>query len=237
MQSRSSLYAIGFTTVLSLVCTLALTGLSQALHDRQVRNEQLEEKVNVLAVLEVVTDPGALPAETVEAEYADHVEREERTVVLRVPGDGEPRERTRTIVVYTYKGDAVGQPRARAFVVDGMGLWGPMKGLVAVEPDPDARQQDAPMLRIRGVRFYQHQETPGLGGRIAEPDIMRRFRDKRIVGANGEPGIRITPEGEADEDNEIDGITGATLTCQNVQTFVTDDIQAFLEAMKPKQPQ
>ena len=207
MQSRGSSYAVIFTTVLSLICAVLLTGLSQALAERQERNRSLDEKKNIVDVLGIVKDIAAAPAADIEEAYEKSVQKDEK--------DG--------VVLYTYTG--ADGPQAYAFVVAGMGLWAPVKGVLAVEPDLET---------IRGVRFYKHEETPGLGGRIEEAGFTSRFVRKSIVGPNGVGGIRIVPP-PAKAINEVDAISGATLTCDAVEKFVTEDILAFLNVMQPKE--
>ena len=215
MPSRGSTYAVAFTTGLSLVCALLLTGVSVALAGRQARNRTLDEKKNILGVLKVVAEPRALPAEEIDAEYETHVVKERKRV-----------DDQRSIVVYTFQGSTPSAPaQAYAFVVDGMGLWAPVKGLLAVEPD---------LKTIRGVSFYHHEETPGLGGRIGERAFTSTFEGKSLLGPDGAPGIEIVARPK--QRNQVDAITGATLTCDSVQRFVNDDIRAFLKAMKTAVP-
>ncbi len=204
MPSRGSLYAVAFTTLLSLVCALLLTGVKVALAERQARNRRLDMIRNVLAVLRIDVPPRA-SAKDIEALY--------KSQVRRVKKDG--------VTVYVAQGPS--GPRAYAFPVEGMGLWDRIKGLLAVKPD---------LKTILGVRFYEQQETPGLGGRISEPDFTRRFEGKSLLAPDGRPGVRLTAPGAAKARNEIDGITGATLTCDGVERFLNQDIQAFLKAMK-----
>jgi Na+-transporting NADH:ubiquinone oxidoreductase subunit C len=49
--------------------------------------------------------------------------------------------------------------RGYAFPVGGAGFWGPIQGMVGVDPDA---------TKVLGIAFYKHMETPGLGGRITE---------------------------------------------------------------------
>ena len=207
MQSRGSQYAIIFTVALSLVCALLLTGFKVALADRQERNKRIDRIKNILSVLKIEIKPGA-SAKEIETTYQSNVDGSEK--------DG--------VTIYTYKGP--NGPQAYAFAVEGMGLWDKVKGLLAVEPD---------LMTIRGVRFYEHQETPGLGGRISEGAFTKQFEGKSIIGASGAPGIVITKPQMASAANEVDGITGATLTCGGVEKFMRQDIQAFLNVMKPKE--
>ena len=60
----------------------------------------------------------------------------------------------------------------------GSGVWGPIEGVLALEPD---------MQTIRGVRFYKQEETPGLGGEIASDWFQAQFKGKTLVSAAGDP--------------------------------------------------
>jgi Na+-transporting NADH:ubiquinone oxidoreductase subunit NqrC len=60
---------------------------------------------------------------------------------------------------------------------------------------------------IKGIAIIQQSETPGLGSRVLEAENLANFQDKKIV-----PELLIVPAGTASADNEVDAITGATLT-------------------------
>jgi Na+-transporting NADH:ubiquinone oxidoreductase subunit C len=93
----------------------------------------------------------------------------------------------------------------------GDGLWGPIRGFLALEAD---------RRTIRGIAFHEQEETPGLGGEIAGEAFRAQFRGKRIVAADGTPGIVIRRGKGAQAVNEVDGITGATMTCEKVQAML-----------------
>ena len=84
-----------------------------------------------------------------------------------------------------------------AFEIHGSGLWGPIHGIIALEPNLET---------IKGITLIHQEETPGLGGRIADAEFLDKFKAKTIL-----PKLIIQPPGKASKDNEVDGITGATL--------------------------
>lgn len=86
-----------------------------------------------------------------------------------------------------------------AFEFSGSGSQGPLRGVMALSSDLQA---------IKGIAIIQQSETPGLGSRVLESDNLSNFQDKKIV-----PELSIVPSGTASADNEVDAITGATLTC------------------------
>ena len=55
--------------------------------------------------------------------------------------------------------------------VSGKGLWSTLKGFLYVSKD---------LKQIKGISFYSHTETPGLGGEIDKSEVKRRYVDKSI---------------------------------------------------------
>jgi Na+-transporting NADH:ubiquinone oxidoreductase subunit C len=98
--------------------------------------------------------------------------------------------------------------RLRAIEFRGQGLWGPVEGLLCLRAD---------LRTIFRVSFYKHEETPGLGGEIESEGFRSQFAGKVV----GPEGVRIV-RGKATAANEIDGISGATMTCQKVQAMLND---------------
>ena len=96
--------------------------------------------------------------------------------------------------------------------VEGAGLWATMYGFLAVENDGQT---------ARGLRFYDHGETPGLGDQVDKPAWREQWQGKKLFGPDGKPQITIV-KGYApdDSDHEIDGLAGATLTARCVSSLV-----------------
>jgi Na+-transporting NADH:ubiquinone oxidoreductase subunit C len=100
---------------------------------------------------------------------------------------------------------------------------------------------DADLNRIRGVAFYEHGETPGLGGEVENSHWQRLWQGKRIYADSGEVGIRVV-KGKAAEDGaqaayEIDGLSGASLTTQGVDRllhfwFGDDGFKPFFKQLR-----
>jgi Na+-transporting NADH:ubiquinone oxidoreductase subunit C len=101
----------------------------------------------------------------------------------------------------------------------GPGLWGPIKGFLAFDPD---------MTQIRGLTFYEQEETPGLGGDIVKASFRDKFVELKIRDESGKPGIIIKNGGEAAA-NKVDGISGATMTCDKVQEMLNEAIKSIVE--------
>lgn len=99
--------------------------------------------------------------------------------------------------------------------VSGYGLWSTMYGFLSLE---------ANLNTIAGLRFYQHAETPGLGGEIDNPRWRNKWDGKKVYDDNGNVELRVV-RGYVDEnannaEYKIDGLSGATLTSQGVSNMM-----------------
>jgi Na+-transporting NADH:ubiquinone oxidoreductase subunit C len=106
------------------------------------------------------------------------------------------------------------------FPVGGQGFWGPIKGMVAVDPKAE---------RLIGVAFYEHSETPGLGARITEAWFKNQFKGLKLMPIKGDKKIfYLKPSGSGKGPNQLDAITGASRTSQAVERFLNRDLNMFL---------
>lgn len=201
---KGSAYTLTYSAILGAVCALLLTGASQLTAPYREANARAEEIRNILSVLEVPFGPSASSRELLRL-FKSKVRTEER-------GD---------TTFYIYSEPDEEQPdRAMAVRFTGSGVWGPIKGFLSLEPD---------MRTIRGITFYEQEETPGLGGEIQSEWFRKQFRGKSIEDAVGNPGIRIQRGRKASAANEVDGISGATLTSVKVEAMLNDVIERVLE--------
>ncbi len=100
-----------------------------------------------------------------------------------------------------------------AFLFNGSGLWGPIEGVLAMDED---------MKIIARVEIMHQEETPGLGGRIAERDFLNRLNGKAFT-----PLLDLVAEGTSDANNEIDSITGATMSSEAFITILNGHYEQF----------
>lgn len=111
--------------------------------------------------------------------------------------------------------DETGQLERVILPVHGYGLWSTMYAFLALEPD---------LTTVAGISFFEHGETPGLGGEIENPRWQEGWVGRRVRDEQGRPVFRVdrgrTPEGVPDAEYRIDGLTGATITSQGVEKMV-----------------
>ena len=97
--------------------------------------------------------------------------------------------------------------------VEGKGLWSTLYGFLALDADGHT---------IRGLTFYQHAETPGLGGEIDNPRWKALWKGRQAY-RDGVPAIKVI-KGSAGPPSEapykVDGLSGATLTANGVTHLV-----------------
>ena len=196
-MKSSSLQTIIYATVLGVVCASMLTIAAEFTAPYQKANADAEEKRNVLVVLGVILSDSKASAEEL-------VEVFKKNIVIKKRGDLE-------ISQYVPPG---GEIIAVAVPFSGPGLWGRIEGFLALEPD---------MKTIRGVTFHKQEETPGLGGEIVAPLFTDQFKGKSILDVDGTPGMAIKA-GPTTGINEIDAITGASMTCDKVEAMLNEVI-------------
>ena len=94
--------------------------------------------------------------------------------------------------------------------IHGYGLWSTLYGFVALEEDGN---------EIYGLQFYQHAETPGLGGEVDNPKWRAQWAGKKVKNQDGEIMIQVAKIPGVSE-HHIDALAGATLTSNGVHNLV-----------------
>ncbi|OHB74073.1 MAG: hypothetical protein A2Z25_10960 [Planctomycetes bacterium RBG_16_55_9] len=200
---KGNVYTVFYAAALGSACALLLTAAASFTAPYKKANAEAEEALNILLALKAPVDAEASAAE-----------------VLKVLGQTVQQKTRGNVAMYTYcPPDAGGKILAVAVRFSGPGLWGPVKGFLALEPD---------FKTIRGITFYEQEETPGLGGEIAASWFREQFVGKSIVAPDGKPGIIISKPGEQAV-NKVDAISGATMTCDKVQAMLNEAIKSIVE--------
>lgn len=96
--------------------------------------------------------------------------------------------------------------------IRGYGLWSTLRGFIALEADFNT---------VIGLGFYEHAETPGLGGEVDNEKWKAQWPEKKLFNDAGELAITVTKAGQVkNADHDIDGLAGATLTTVGVDNLV-----------------
>jgi len=110
-----------------------------------------------------------------------------------------------------------------AFEISGAGLWGPIEGVMGLNNDRKT---------IKRIVIVRQEETPGLGGRIGEDEFLNRFLDKAVV-----PSLEIVAPGKAQNNNQVDGITGATMSVKAFEILLNTEVQRYLTLLSEEDGQ
>lgn len=106
------------------------------------------------------------------------------------------------------------------------GLWSWMNGFLAV---------DAAGREVVGITYYDHGETPGLGGEVENPAWQASWQGKQLYDQQGElvsvtlKKGAVSPDDPKEVAHYVDGLSGATITSNGVSR----DIKKVLEAYQP----
>ena len=121
-------------------------------------------------------------------------------------------ERRLDIMKVFYVKDAAGTIQQVVLPIYGKGLWGSLYGYMALKND---------LQTIQGITFYQHKETPGLGGEVDNPAWKEQWQGVKLYDENGVPQAYVY-KGAAPDDNvyAVDGLSGATITSRGVTNLV-----------------
>ncbi|MBU0943882.1 MAG: Na(+)-translocating NADH-quinone reductase subunit C [Proteobacteria bacterium] len=223
--------------LLAFVCSLLVAGAAVKLRPLQEANRLLDQKKNILYAAGLYREGksveelfASIETRVVElasgryvpAEEIDPASYRQLKAALREDG-GHPldskvdiagmRRLEKYSLVYLVKhGEQLEQI---ILPVRGKGLWSTMYAYVAVAGD---------LSTIRGVSFYEHGETPGLGGEIENRRWNEGWQGKRLYNPEGEMELKVI-KGKvvASGDQafyQIDGLSGATLTSKGVSNLL-----------------
>ncbi len=226
---------IGVATLLCLVCSVIVSGAATLLKPTQVANALLDKKNNILAVSGIELD-GKTVEEAftqIEAKVVDMATGEFTTEVNAETFDQRKASKDPTYRVELSDAQDIAQIGGRSkfaniylvkdgdqiekiiLPIKGYGLWSTLYGFIALESDANT---------VSGITFYEHKETPGLGGEIENKKWQASWKGKQIADVNGVPSIQlikgVVSPGTVDSGYKIDGLAGATLTSNGVTNLV-----------------
>ncbi len=199
------LYTVAFTVVVTAFFGLLVSSVHTVLTPIKERNQRAARQRVILELFGLAAADAALGAQEIDRRFEQDIE----VLETEAPEGG-------TYTCYRQKAAEAGRV---VIPLAGRGFWGPVRGFLALEPGSGT---------IAGVAFTRHEETPGLGGRITEPDFRSQFAGKSYT-RPGADGLRIrVVRGGADGPREVDAITGATGTSDAVERMINRAIEHFL---------
>ena len=224
MNTNSNAYTVIYTTLVVVVVAALLAFTAMKLKPSQSANAKAETLRQMMSAAQIkpTDELYATKNAGVLQLYADNIQ-EAYTIGLDGQKNGElsvskdkielvdnlkPQNKAikdggeAKLPVYIFKSGVTVIP------IYGAGLWGPIWGYVAFQPDCHT---------IAGAFFDHESETPGLGAKIKdEPWFREKFVGKTVEWGDS-PDFRLEKNAETTgADNAIDAITGATMTSKGL---------------------
>lgn len=222
-------------TSLSLVCSVLVASAAVMLKPIQERNEELYRRRIILDVAGLYAPGANIDAlfdniethmvDLASGEYADAVSADgfdaiaaakDADLGIEIPSGTDIaniHRRARYAPVYLVRENST--VKQIILPVYGSGLWSTMQGFLSLATDGTT---------VRGLRFYAHSETPGLGDQIDKPDWRAQWVGKKIFNADGDAQIEVirgfVTENSDAAIHQVDGLSGATLTGRGVTNLV-----------------
>ncbi|MEM7589286.1 MAG: NADH:ubiquinone reductase (Na(+)-transporting) subunit C [Myxococcota bacterium] len=219
MRTNTSRYIFLFASVLCVCLSSVLSITHMMLRDTQEQSRLLDQQKNILIA-------AGLPADTPEQVQQLFQQRAQPLVIDnqgneiagKSPADLEPN--SSYLPLYRIVGQEGNEVIAYVYPVVGKGLWSVLRGYLAVSSDG---------LKIVGVAFFEHTETPGLGGEISKPWFQNSFAGKLLHEAGKLVGVEVVkgkakdhPSFSRRKSHMVDGISGATITGNGVTQMMYD---------------
>ena len=200
MKTNSNSYTIIYSVVIVVIVAFLLAFVSSSLKSKQDENVALDTQKQILNSLGLRN----LDNEAAAAKYKEVVKAEKDV-------DGQK----------YYECEINGQKKT-VYTVKGMGLWGGINGFVAVDDDNNT---------VYGVYFNHEGETAGLGAEIKDNvKWQEKFRGKKLH-KDGAEGIQlgVKKDAAASDPNNVDAVTGATLTSNGVDQMLKEGLAKFIK--------
>lgn len=239
MQNDGVGKTLTVAAILCVVCSVLVSGAAVTLRPKQIENKKLDIKKKLLITSGLLDNPKASKIEILRAfeavevrvinidtgEFTDDVEVEnfdqlksskDSKMNKRIKpslDSGKIKFREKYSFVYLIKDG--GRLDQIVLPIKGKGLWSTLYGFVSLEVDTKT---------VRGLGFYQHGETPGLGGEVDNPRWKASWAGKVVFDNDFNPNIKVI-KGMVDPTSpkaksQIDGLSGATITSVGVQGLV-----------------
>lgn len=220
---RSNFYVISFMAGITIILGFLLSFTAASLKAKQDFNIEIDIKKNILSSLNIPADQSQKLSQSAIQKLF-----EEEITTLNIDESGMKSDDGALSVYIATDGE---QPTGYSIPISGKGLWSTIYGYIALEPDGKT---------VKGITFYQHGETPGLGGELEKDWFTSNFVGKQIYNKEGELVSIEIVKGQVNPSNinaihQVDGISGSTLTTKGMNQFIAHDLniyKPFLDRVK-----
>lgn len=231
-NTESKSYIIIFSIILSIIVGLLLSIISINLKSYQDKNKKNEKYQNILKCINI-----HVSANNAQNKYNKYIKK---NIIINNFGKILKIGKDFNIDIISEKRKNIKNQKMPIYIANnnntiyyiipliGQGLWGEIFGYISFNKD----------LKVYGIVLDHKSETPGLGAEINQPFFLNLFKGEDIFDKNGNyMGIKIVkgnedPKNINKQNNEIDGISGATKTCDGVSEMLINNIKFYLPFLK-----
>ena len=222
------------TVLLCLVCSVVVSTAAVGLKPLQVANRELDVRTNILKVAGLYREDASverlfrrIEKRVIRLDDGGFADLDPATFNMRRAARDPDRSRAlssaedvadikrRPDFASVYLVRDGGRLDKIILPVSGYGLWSTLHGFLALEADGDT---------VYGLQFYEHRETPGLGGEVDNPGWRRLWHGKKLYGGLERPRLAVikgkVSAADPDADYKVDGLSGATLTSRGVTNML-----------------
>ncbi len=223
--------------VLAFACSLLVSGAAVGLRPLQEANRQLDRKKNILRAAGIYTQESnietlfehidtkmielssgkLLDNNQINPQNFDQLKAAQQPQTSRLLTKEQDLAGIRRLEKYAlvYLVKKAGEIDRIILPIRGKGLWSTMYGYVALSSN---------LSTIQSITFYEHGETPGLGGEIENTTWQKSWQGKQLFDATGQVALEVV-KGQAETNSpaykhQVDGISGATLTTNGVNNLL-----------------
>ncbi len=218
-----NLKSILFAVATAIVCSTLLTAAALGLKPYKKRNLIVDKQKNILKAVGLSGADKHYSPEDIETMFINNIKKLRADAAGRILSEDETQEAVLPLWLFMVNE----QPQQYVIPINTRGLWGPIRGYMALEKDGRT---------ISGFTVYKHSETPGLGGEIEQAWFQKNFQGKKITNAGGgfvaigvAKGRVSDTVSESKQVNYVDGISGATLTGK----FLSQGLKEILYEYEP----
>jgi Na+-transporting NADH:ubiquinone oxidoreductase subunit C len=238
MRQHSNAYIIGFAAAVCLACSIVVASAAVALRPRQVENKELDRQKQVLLVAGLLeqgeaADSGRIRElfeesidaravelstgvydESVDTSTYDQRKAAKDPAMSRPAGSNNAGVQRVPNKALVYHKIVDGELEMLILPIEGKGLWSTLYGFIALAPDTTT---------IEGITFYEHGETPGLGGEVDNPSWKALWPGRQAFDQSGDVAIEVIKGyagPPAEDPYRVDGLSGATITARGVSHLV-----------------
>ena len=220
-----------FILTIAIVCSLLLSLASEGLKDIKNKNIEIDKKENILSAIGVDADNFSIL--DIDQYFTKNID----TLIITLEGDiidnisihdlNEIENKQTGEVKYFYQTKEflpIYNEKIKNVIIipiSGKGLWSSLFGYCAIDANN--------FSTVKGITFYAHGETPGLGAEISKEWFQSNYIGKEIYRGEELLSIKVTKPGLADKNNlyEVDGISGATITSRGVTELLKRDLKRY----------